>query len=225
MTADATATATHMVHAINADTGAEARAGPSIQRQGQLRRNGLQLGGPEPARGAGAGRRQALRAVQRPRRRLPGVPRLGHRHHDRHQPGGQRLGDPRDRGRIWGASGIASDGTSLFFATGNSKSSGSAGPNTSSGDNGGTWGDSETVFKFPASLASPAPATTTDYFRPGNWIALDDADADIGGTSPILLNVPGATPSALVVALGKDDNAYLLDRANLGGWTRRRWRR
>ena len=120
-------------------------------------------------------------------------------------------------GGIWGASGIASDGTSLFFATGNSKSSASAGPNTSSGDNGGTWGDSETVYKFPASLTSPAPATTTDYFRPGNWVALDDADADMGGTSPILLNVPGATPSALVVALGKDDNAYLLDRANLGG--------
>ena len=29
--------------------------------------------------------------------------------------------------------------------------------------------------------------------------------------------MPGATPSNLVVALGKDDNAYLLDRANLGG--------
>jgi hypothetical protein len=48
-------------------------------------------------------------------------------------------------------------------------------------------------------------------------VNLDDADADIGGTAPVLVNVPGATPSALVVALGKDDNAYLLNRANLGG--------
>ena len=31
------------------------------------------------------------------------------------------------------------------------------------------------------------------------------------------MDVPGATPSALVVALGKDRNAYLLNRNNLGG--------
>ena len=86
-------------------------------------------------------------------------------------------------GGIWGSSGIASDGTSLYFATGNSKSSASAGPNTSSGDsNPDNWGDAETVFKFPTSLTSPAPATTTDCFLPSNWVALDDADADMGGT-------------------------------------------
>jgi len=33
----------------------------------------------------------------------------------------------------------------------------------------------------------------------------------------VLLDVPGATPSSLVLALGKDGNAYLLDRSNLGG--------
>jgi hypothetical protein len=120
-------------------------------------------------------------------------------------------------GGIWGSSGIASDGTSLFFATGNSKSSGAAGPNSSSGDNGGSWGDGETVYKFPTSLAAPSMTTTTDYFVPSDWVALDDADADMGGTSPILVTVPGATPSTLVVALGKDSNVYLLNRANLGG--------
>src|SRR5207248_1483284 len=103
----------------------------------------------------------------------------------------------------------------------NSKSSASAGPNTSSGDsNPNNWGDAETVYKFPTNLVSPAmtsPGTTTDYFVPSNWIALDDADADMGGTNPILVNVPGATPSALVVAPGKDKNAYLLNKANLGG--------
>jgi hypothetical protein len=120
-------------------------------------------------------------------------------------------------GGIWGASGIASDGTSLYFATGNSKSSADAAGDTSSGDNGGSWGDSETVYKFPLSLAPPAMTATTEYFVPGNWVALDDADADMGGTSPILVNVPGATPSRLLIALGKDDDAYLLDPANLGG--------
>jgi hypothetical protein len=62
-----------------------------------------------------------------------------------------------------------------------------------------------------------SPGTTTDYFVPSNWVQLDDADADMGGTNPILVNVPGATPSALLVALGKDKNAYLLNKANLGG--------
>src|SRR5204862_7553960 len=37
------------------------------------------------------------------------------------------------------------------------------------------------------------------------------------GYGPIIVDVPGATPSALVVAIGKDRNAYLLNRANLGG--------
>ncbi len=120
-------------------------------------------------------------------------------------------------GAVWGASGMASDGTSLFFATGNSKKSASDGPNSSSGDGGGMWGDSETIYKFPTSLTPPDMSSTTDFFLPSNWVALDDADADMGGTAPILLDVAGATPSKLVVSLGKDSNAYLVDRTNLGG--------
>jgi hypothetical protein len=120
-------------------------------------------------------------------------------------------------GGIWGASGIASDGASLYFATGNSKSSASANGRTSSGDNNGPWGDSETVYKFPTRLTPPASTETTDYFVPANWISLDDADADMGGTSPILVTVPGANPSNLIVALGKDHYGYLFERANLGG--------
>src|SRR4030095_5760339 len=34
---------------------------------------------------------------------------------------------------------------------------------------------------------------------------------------PLLVDVPDATPSGLVVAFGKDGNAYLLDRSHLGG--------
>jgi hypothetical protein len=39
---------------------------------------------------------------------------------------------------------------------------------------------------------------------------------DIGGSGPVVLDVPGATPSQLALALGKDGNAYLLNRSNLG---------
>ena len=46
---------------------------------------------------------------------------------------------------------------------------------------------------------------------------MDQSDADLGGVGPVLLHVPGATPADLVMALGKDGNAYLLNRANLGG--------
>ena len=106
---------------------------------------------------------------------------------------------------IWTPGGIASDGTNLFVATGNAP--------------GGTtpWGGSEAVIRL-----QPGPVfsgSTTDYWAPTNWQSLDSGDTDLGGTNPIIVDVPGATPSALVVAIGKDHNAYLLDRANLGGIT------
>src|SRR5205814_3832487 len=50
-----------------------------------------------------------------------------------------------------------------------------------------------------------------------DWLSLDDSDADLGGVSATVIDVPGATPSQLVLALGKDSNAYLLNRNNLGG--------
>ena len=57
----------------------------------------------------------------------------------------------------------------------------------------------------------------TDFWAPANWQSLDQSDTDLGGCSAILIDVPGATPSQLVLALGKDGNAYLVDRNNLGG--------
>ena len=35
----------------------------------------------------------------------------------------------------------------------------------------------------------------------------------------LLFDLPGATPSSLVLALGKDGNAYLINRTNMGGIT------
>ena len=35
----------------------------------------------------------------------------------------------------------------------------------------------------------------------------------------MLIDVPGANPSQLVLATGKDSNAYLVNRNNLGGIT------
>jgi hypothetical protein len=53
---------------------------------------------------------------------------------------------------------------------------------------------------------------------PNDWRALDRVDADLGGTNPLPLDVPGSGGlRALLLALGKDGKAYLLDRDNLAG--------
>ena len=106
------------------------------------------------------------------------------------------------RAGIWGPGGVASDGSNTFVTTGN-------------GSGGGTWGGSEAVIRLqPGPIFSGSSA---DFWAPTNWASLDGSDTDLGGSGPVLVDVPGATPSALVVAIGKDHNAYLLNRANLGG--------
>jgi hypothetical protein len=67
----------------------------------------------------------------------------------------------------------------------------------------------------PGATFSGQPA---DFFAPSNWAFLDNNDLDLGGSGVMLVDVPGATPSSLVVALGKDGVAYLLNKANLGGF-------
>ncbi|HJZ86165.1 MAG TPA: hypothetical protein VKN99_13390 [Polyangia bacterium] len=107
-------------------------------------------------------------------------------------------------GGVWAPSGPASDGTSLYVTTGNTF-------NTSG------WSDGEAVIRLgPGASFSQQPA---DYFAPPNWATLDAGDADLGGTAAIPFHLAGATPSELLVALGKDGNVYLINRTNLGGVT------
>ena len=106
-------------------------------------------------------------------------------------------------GGIWGHGGVASDGTNMFVVTGNTFNTG------------GNWMGGEAIIRLQA-----GPTWTgqpTDYWAPTNWLSLDNGDTDLGGVSGTLIDVPGATPSQLVLALGKDRNAYLLNRNNLGG--------
>ncbi len=105
-------------------------------------------------------------------------------------------------GGVWAPGGLAADGVALYAATGNTFGA-------------STWADGEAVIRLrPGPTFSGQPA---DYFAPADWRELDATDTDLGGSGPILIEVPGARPSSLVLALGKDGNAYLLDRANLGG--------
>jgi hypothetical protein len=101
--------------------------------------------------------------------------------------------------------GVASDGTNMFVVTGNTFNTG------------GNWMGGEAIIRLQA-----GPTWTgmpTDYWAPTNWLNLDNSDTDLGGVSATVIDVPGATPSQLVLALGKDSNAYLVNRNNLGGIT------
>ncbi|PYJ90220.1 MAG: hypothetical protein DME71_06675 [Verrucomicrobia bacterium] len=91
-------------------------------------------------------------------------------------------------GAIWSTSGVASDGTNPFVGTGNTFSTG------------GIWSGGEAVIRFqPGPIFS---GSTSDYWAPTNWTTLDSGDQDVGSCGPLLVDVPGATPSSLVVALG-----------------------
>src|SRR5262249_37606850 len=106
-------------------------------------------------------------------------------------------------GAIWGVGGVASDGKNPFVTTGDTW-------NTVR-----VWSGGEAVIRFqPGPIFSGAPA---DYWVPENWLKLDAFDSDLASSGPLLVDVPGATPSHLVVALGKERNGYLVDRDNLGG--------
>jgi outer membrane protein assembly factor BamB len=125
---------------------------------------------------------------------------------------GIRLRDPRDivtwstrarGGGIWAPGGISSDGLSLFVATGNTLGATS-------------WSDGEAVIRLEPELRHSD--RSQDFFAPSDWRTLDARDADLGGTNPLPLDVASAAGSRpLVLALGKDARAYLLDRNNLGG--------
>ena len=104
-------------------------------------------------------------------------------------------------GGIWAPAGISSDGASLFVATGNTIDA-------------TTWSDGESVIRLAGDLHKSE--ASKDFFAPANWRDLDERDADLGGTAPIPLDLP-ISSQALVLALGKDGRAYLLDRRNLGG--------
>ena len=110
-------------------------------------------------------------------------------------------------GGIWAPGGIASDGRSLFVATGNTFGA-------------RRWSDGEAIIRLAPDLRPDLGhgERPRDFFAPADWRTLDAMDLDLGGSNPLLLNVPsGNGERALVLALGKDRRAYLLNRDDLGG--------
>jgi hypothetical protein len=112
-------------------------------------------------------------------------------------------GYPIAAGGIWqGGSGPASDGSSVYFATGN----GTFNPAN------GSYGDS--VVRVAGQQT-----TIADFFAPANQLALDDGDGDQGSGGVLLLpsGASGKSGKNLLVQVGKEGTVYLLDMSNLGG--------
>jgi outer membrane protein assembly factor BamB len=106
-------------------------------------------------------------------------------------------------GGSWSPGGPSAVGRNIYFATGNTFGASS-------------WSDGEAIFRLGADLHRSDDKR--DYFAPSDWKALDARDADLGGSNPLPLNIPGTgDEQALILALGKDGKAYLLARNNLGG--------
>ncbi len=106
-------------------------------------------------------------------------------------------------GGIWAQGGVTGDGKSLFAATGNTFSA-------------NTWGDGEAVLRFSPDLTRPDEKR--DYFVPSDWRYLDYRDLDLGVTAPVPIDVASANGTRkLILSIGKNGDAYLLDRDNLGG--------
>jgi outer membrane protein assembly factor BamB len=105
-------------------------------------------------------------------------------------------------GGIWATGGLASDGNRIYASTGNTI--------------GVTqWSGGEAVVALPSGVAFTG--SPDDYWAPMNWMQLDAGDEDLGASGPIVFDLPGSTPSEMILALGKDGHGYLMDRNHLGG--------
>jgi outer membrane protein assembly factor BamB len=104
-----------------------------------------------------------------------------------------------DRGGIWAVGGMAAIDGGLFVATGNTHGASS-------------WADGEAVIHLAPSLQHSFDPH--NFFTPTNWQQLDATDADLGSSNPTPLTIGTLR---LIVAIGKDGVAHVLDRTNLGG--------
>src|SRR5262245_963149 len=104
---------------------------------------------------------------------------------------------------MWGAGGPAVDASgNLFVSTGDSPGG--------TGQTPGAWGNS--VLEW-------APGQTlklTGVYSPWNYQTQDTIDSDLGGGSPVLIQLPdgSSTTTELLAVGGKQGNGYLLDAGN-----------
>jgi hypothetical protein len=112
---------------------------------------------------------------------------------------------PVANGGIWSPGGSAIDADGFVYAeTGNSPVGSANSPHF--------WGESLLQWSAPLALMQT--------YTPFNYCALDVADTDLGGSSPVVLPDldPTTTSTPKLLAMGsKQGNVYLVDRTHLGG--------
>jgi hypothetical protein len=104
---------------------------------------------------------------------------------------------------MWGAGGPAVDANgNMFVSTGDSSSG--------TGQTPGAWGNSVLEFGPGQTL------TLIGVYSPWNYQTQDTIDSDLGGGSPILIQLPAgsSTTTELLAVGGKQGNGYLLDAGN-----------
>ena len=106
-------------------------------------------------------------------------------------------------GAIWASGGMASDGTGVFATTGNGYGAGGANL------------DSEAVVRIRG-MASLTRGNA-DIFYPTAWKAIDGGDDDMGATSPVVFDLPGATPMKMVASAAKQGHVYFMKADMMGG--------
>jgi hypothetical protein len=108
-------------------------------------------------------------------------------------------------GGIWqSGTGIASDGTYLFFATGN-----------------GTWDGPKGGRDFGDSIIRLSIGTgQSNYFTPYNQLTFEEHDTDVASGGVLLLpdQGNGAPHQHLLVQVGKSGSIYLINRDQMGGY-------
>ena len=115
---------------------------------------------------------------------------------------------PQRESGIWARGGAVVDpdpsmGGRVYVATGNGAFDANHG--------GANYGDSVLAL-------SPDGARLLDSFTPSSYDSLDQTDADLGSTAPVLLpREPRSRTPLMAVQGGKDDTIRLLNRAHLGG--------
>jgi hypothetical protein len=109
---------------------------------------------------------------------------------------------PSTRAGMWAPGGPSSDGTSIFASTGN-------------GTDTGTWMGENSVLKF-----GPGPTFTSGASNYLHAVKDDQGlgnDEDLGAAGPLMIHDPAITPSNLIVQLGKDGDAWVINSATMGG--------
>jgi outer membrane protein assembly factor BamB len=107
---------------------------------------------------------------------------------------------------IWSPGGVSSDKNSLYVATGDAHNK-----NGTLYD-GTIWKDSEAILRLQPDLSFDVSAK--NYFTPSYWRSLDMQDEDMSGSAPVLFTLGN---QKLAFQVSKDNDAYLVDRQNLGG--------